>query len=381
MQSLMPPIDSSDNLFHNGNPLTGEKGTIVTAGWLNDTQSAIRSVQSEIISVIEAAGMTVNAEESDQLLSALNQIFKLGDKQDKNDNLTAFSGLAGSADKLAYFTAAKTLNLATLTSAGRSLISQANSAAMLGYLGLGSGLTGVSGAARNASMIITAASATATFNADELIVETSAGIQYRLSAFSKSVNLATTGAGGMDTGSVPASGFVGLYAIYNPTSGTSALLAVNGSAQLSEIYTGANMPAGYTASALLTVVPVASSQFKICVVQGRNVYMQPVTMISTTSTVTNSQMSITGAAPLNASVLDGIISLSSTAAGTTSVTLSPSSTLIGPRQYASYSQANTGALCPFSSIVVATKGVLYLSTSNATSGTATYIVTCTGYTI
>lgn len=357
------------NGFTGGNPQTGQLPTALD-------QDFFDALQEELCSVIEGAGMNPVKGSNGQVLAALKALL-----QPLNDNLSAFAGLTGAADRLPYFTAAKTLNLATITAAGRSLISQANANAMLGYLGLGSGLTGITGSSRNALMTISAASATATFNADELIVETSAGIQYRINSFSKSVNLATTGAGGMDTGTAPASGFVGLYAIYNPTTGASALLAVNGATLLSEVYSGANMPAGYTASALMTVVPVSSSQFKICVVQGRNVYIQPSTMISTTSTVTSSQVSITGAAPLNASVLDGLISLSSTAAGTTSVTLSPTNSLVGPRQFAAYSQANTGALCPFSSIVIATKGVLFLSTSNATSGTATYIVTCTGYTV
>ncbi|MGM7734429.1 phage tail protein, partial [Yersinia enterocolitica] len=73
-------------------------------------------------------------------------------------------------------------------------------------------LTGVVGTSRNAKMSITAASSTATFTADELIVQTAlGGLQYKLSSFSKTINLATTGVGGMDTGTVPANGFVALY--------------------------------------------------------------------------------------------------------------------------------------------------------------------------
>lgn len=73
-----------------------------------------------------------------------------------------------------------------------------------------------------------AASATVTFSGDQIVVGTSlSGLQYVLGSFSKTINLATTGAGDMDTGSAPASGYVALYAIYNPTSGASALLATN----------------------------------------------------------------------------------------------------------------------------------------------------------
>ncbi|EOI7396797.1 hypothetical protein OZ713_004150, partial [Yersinia enterocolitica] len=122
-------------------------------------------------------------------------------------------------------------------------------------------LTGVIGTSRNAKMSVTAASSTATFTADELIVQTAlGGLQYKLSSFSKTINLATTGVGGMDTGTVPANGFVALYAIYNPTTQISALLAVNASSVVApEVYGGSNMPAGYTASALVSVLPTSSS--------------------------------------------------------------------------------------------------------------------------
>ncbi|HHA3806998.1 TPA: hypothetical protein ACOCPI_004353, partial [Yersinia enterocolitica] len=118
-------------------------------------------------------------------------------------------------------------------------------------------LTGVVGTSRNAKMSVTSVSATATFTADELIVQTSiGGRQYKLTSFSKTINLATTGVGGMDTGTVPANGFVALYAIYNPTTQISALLAVNASSVVApEVYGGSNMPAGYTASALVSVLP------------------------------------------------------------------------------------------------------------------------------
>ena len=48
-------------------------------------------------------------------------------------------------------------------------------------------------------MSIATASATATFTADEIIVETAlGGTQYRLSSFNKTINLGVVGAGGMD---------------------------------------------------------------------------------------------------------------------------------------------------------------------------------------
>jgi hypothetical protein len=67
----------------------------------------------------------------------------------------------------------------------------------------GSG-AGIVGGARNAKMSVATASATATFTASELLVETALGGQaFKLANFSKTINLATTGAGGMDTGTAP----------------------------------------------------------------------------------------------------------------------------------------------------------------------------------
>jgi hypothetical protein len=81
-------------------------------------------------------------------------------------------------------------------------------------------ISGVIGQVRNLAMSITAASTTTTLTADEIIVETALGaLRYCLANFNKTINLATTGAGGMDTGSAPANGFVTVYTGYNPTTG------------------------------------------------------------------------------------------------------------------------------------------------------------------
>lgn len=77
MQNLMPPINTPDNLFHDGNPLTGEQGTIVTAEHLNNEQSAIRNIQSEILSVMTDSGITPESDNQHQLLDALKLIIGL----------------------------------------------------------------------------------------------------------------------------------------------------------------------------------------------------------------------------------------------------------------------------------------------------------------
>ena len=170
--------------------------------------------------------------------------------------------------------------------------------------------------ALNIFMSIPTASASATLTADTVTLNTTLGGQtYQIALFSKAINLATTGAGGMDTGTAPVSGYVALYAIYNPAAGTSALLATNAtSVAASEVYAGANMPAGYTASALLSVTGTnASSQFRPIFQRGRKVSFDAINVL--TSVLNQSSfvsLSMAVAVPLNA------ISCSGTTQGTSS---------------------------------------------------------------
>ncbi|MEI9579427.1 hypothetical protein [Enterobacter asburiae] len=133
MRPLMPPVQTPDNLFHDGNPLTGELGTIVDAEHLNNEQAAIRDTQSELIAILTAAEMAPEST-AGQLLSALNKLYA-----PFNDTLGALASLVGGANTLPYFTAANTANLTALSSIGRDIIGKASVADVLTYLGLGDG--------------------------------------------------------------------------------------------------------------------------------------------------------------------------------------------------------------------------------------------------
>lgn len=135
MRPLMPPVQTPDNLFHDGNPLTGELGTIVDAEHLNNEQAAIRDTQSELIAILTAAEMAPEST-AGQLLSALNKLYA-----PFNDTLGALASLVGGANTLPYFTAANTANLTALSSIGRDIIGKATVADVLKYLGLGTAAT------------------------------------------------------------------------------------------------------------------------------------------------------------------------------------------------------------------------------------------------
>lgn len=265
------------NGFTRGNPQTGVSATALDDDYFD-------AVQEELAVVVEAAGITLK-------------------KTDRAQVLAAIKLLIGSETNTKYLKVAS--NLAEIKAAGAAAVSAA-----LTNLGLSdaahlSQLTGVIGTSRNAKMSVTAASSTATFTADELIVQTAlGGLQYKLSNFSKTINLDTTGAGGMDTGTVPANGFVALYAIYNPTTQISALLAVNASSVVApEVYGGSNMPAGYTASALVSVLPTSASQLAPVIQQGRRVSIVGASILSGSGAPSSLAAITVSAVPLNTTLI------------------------------------------------------------------------------
>ncbi|QLU67970.1 phage tail protein [Citrobacter freundii] len=215
-------------------------------------------------------------------------------------------------------------------------------------------------------MSVAAASATATFSADELIVEDSVGRQYRVTSFSKVINLATTGAGGMDTGVVPATGFVALYVIYNPTTGTSALLAVDTTSTTApEIYGGANMPAGFTASALVSIWRVASGKFIVGEQRGRDISIIDVNAVTTTTTSPLTAISVASAIPKNAKSVAGWAGTQSTGPSTTqSIRIAGSVQIVGMRLI----QVNsaTAINAPYTLPILTEQTIYY---SNETAGT------------
>jgi len=178
----------------------------------------------------------------------------------------------------------------------------------------------VAGSILNLLMSVTAASASATLTADEIILETALGGSVKkLSSFNKTINLATTGAGGMDTGTAPVSGFVGLYAIYNPTTDTAALLAVNASTSKPAIYGGANMPSGYTFSALISVWPTnGSGQFVVGLQVDKKIgLLSAIAADHVVIAGTYTSISISALVPANAKSINGTMQVEALSSGAT----------------------------------------------------------------
>ncbi|MBB2400582.1 MULTISPECIES: phage tail protein [unclassified Escherichia] len=71
MQNLMPPVNTPDQLFHDGDPTQGIEGTIVYAEYMNNHQAATRDLQQEVINVLKEAGVNPDPKKQNQLVEAL----------------------------------------------------------------------------------------------------------------------------------------------------------------------------------------------------------------------------------------------------------------------------------------------------------------------
>ncbi|AMO47633.1 RNA polymerase beta [Enterobacter sp. FY-07] len=284
------------NGFTAGNPQTGTPATDLDEAFFD-------MLQEELAGVVEASGAVLDKTKHNQLLTAL-----------------------------------KALLLSRANPFGDIKADGAAAVALaLSNLGLKEAATGVGvvGSSRNARMNIAAASTTATFTADELIVSTALGGKvYRLSNVNKTINLAITGVGGMDSGAAPSNGFVAVYTIYNPTTDTDGLLGVNATAAaVPEICASANIPAGYIASALVAVLPVSSLQFSAASVAGRNVSIVGVSVLSGNGAPGSLVALSMSGVPYNAVSLDMVITAGLITADTTgSIEIAPASNLVGARR-------------------------------------------------
>ena len=245
---------------------------------------------------------------------------------------------------------------------------------------------GIVGSARNLRISIGVPSTSTSMTADEVIVEANlGGVRYCLANQNRTINISTVGSGGMDTGSAPISGYVGVYLIYNPTTTTSALLGVNATASvLPLVYGGANMPAGYTASALISVWPTnGSGQFTTGIQLDRELGI-PVTNVLNTSTVQASLTSFSASAgvPRNAITCRGDFTIGSSVAGAGATVVLAGSAIELGRVAAGTTSPTGGAVtvASFPNINITVAQTLYYRAS-VSAGALTLVVGISGYTI
>lgn len=244
---------------------------------------------------------------------------------------------------------------------------------------------GATGTLVRAYMPVGVASTTAQFNASEIIASNPSGLVYRLRNFSQTINLATVGVNGMDTGLAPISGYVGIYAIHNPTTGAVGLLAVDATAAApSMIYSGGSMPAGYTASALVSIWGTnASRQFVIGQQIGREIVIQAATTFSFSAVQASlTPFSIAGAVPKGALSCRGDFSLIvNTANAVANLVVTPANFEVGrvPMNIA-IPVVGVAQVIPIPPILIFTDQTLYYR-SGVSAGTINGSVSITAYTI
>jgi len=241
----------------------------------------------------------------------------------------------------------------------------------------------IPGDMRGAKMSVATASSTATFTADQVVLEDVSGKTYRLRNFSQTINLASAvkGLGAMDFGPAPINGYVALYALYDRETKLRGAMAVDVTAGVAPDVCAGVIPPGYTASALVSVWPTnASGQFGAGLQLGNQVdLVAPQHVLSTTSQNDLTSLSIASAVPKNAKTCKGYLSIAASASTTASLVLTASTTI-----QAGQTQLNVGVPVSatfyesFYGVMIGTaQGIAYSTTGLS----CTFGVGITGYTI
>lgn len=220
------------------------------------------------------------------------------------------------------------------------------------------------------------ASPTITCTADQLVLAPALGSATTiLSNYSQNFSGTTIGAGGMDTGSVPASGWLCLYAISGPA-GTS-ILGTNCTMSSGTIYSGSHLPAGYNSSVLLAPLPTTgSSTIAAVYVRGRHADEANLTALNTTSPAGSpTSLGISCCAPPNALEVSGTLSAFTSTSNQTALLVGATSALLGLKELAP-SSANAFAIdAPFDVDITIPQTIFY----ETQPYTGTYEIFISGY--
>jgi len=219
------------------------------------------------------------------------------------------------------------------------------------------------GAARNLRMSLPAAASVATLTADQLIVEQPGVGQYKLANLSLSINLTVTGAGGMDSGAAPVNGSVGIYVIYNPELRVAKLLGINAtSSSAPDVYAGTSMPAGYSASALVSVWQTDANRLMNTGIQHqRSISIAQTIVLENGLSMLPTPISLASVVPRNAKTVGGYVHYIGSAdfPGGGSLGLSSDVTEVGLKACGIGGIVGLGVLSPFSDLVMTTPQTIF----------------------
>jgi hypothetical protein len=410
--------------FRNSNLPLGVAATDFNADWPNN-------LQEEVARVVEAAGIALDGTVFTQLLQAIrsNAVLIGADAGVANASVLSFTmEIAALADGMVlWFKAAATntgpttLNVSGLgakavvgggqvalqggeiVANGRCMVIwsaplnsfilvECTGAALQVAPGTKSGhaaqvaqVAGVVGSVRNFRAAQTVASASLVITADEVVVQSAlGGSRLCIPGFNKTLNVGTVGAGGMDIGAAPVSGWVALYAIGNPATGANHVLGVNATAAVApEVYGGASMPVGYTHSALIGVWPTtAAGLLAVARQTDREVYYYRSIYNGAGTSSVFTLLSIAGAVPKNAVRWKGNTAMAASGDGGISTAVCPTALGQGTPGYVaqqSYAAANTTVGGTYPDCLILTPQTTYFATSN-NAGVGTFTINCYGFT-
>jgi hypothetical protein len=239
-------------------------------------------------------------------------------------------------------------------------------------------VSGLVGQVRNLRAWQSTAAGTLAFTADEIIVETAlGGLRYCLPSFNQTVSTSNTNLIGGVVGAALTTGFAGIYAAYNPTTGAQGIFAVNANALVPNV--AVSPPTGWVATGLISVWPCTATNFGVAYQSDRNVSTLANSFpVSAAASLTS--ISIASAVPVNAKACNGYLILGSTAATSATFYLASSAGGIGQIEPIAFSSAGaTSNSSAYSGLqIIATQTIFYTAT-NAT-GTPTFSIQVCGYT-
>ena len=210
-------------------------------------------------------------------------------------------------------------------------------------------------------------------SANGIVVQNASGGTTRLTTVSVTISTLTTGANGLDTGTVAASSFYAAFVIFNPgTSTTAGLLS------LSE--TNPALPSGYTYSARVGVVATDGSANLMRSIQLGKRFQYVVSAsvttayppIGTTTSATLASMSVTTTVPTSNSI--AVIHLFAGNSTTGTIAISPNN-LTSPTSLT----VNPSPLAVSSGISLAGSFILEAAAIYAATSTGTLSVFCVGW--
>lgn len=300
------------------------------------------------------------------------------------DSATYVMQLAGSHTNTAAINAFQIIpSTGSFTSGTAFLYAVQNTNATGSGGGTGFTTAGVVGDARN-FVCSRATTTTLTITASEAIVKLAPGSSAWLVAnLSKTLNFGTTGINGLDTGAIAASKFYGIYIIYNPTSNLfNTLASLN-------LTTPTTLPSGYTAYALMAVVPTNSSaQIRAGYnAFGRTCSFQEINIVTGHATVSSlASLSVAAAVPSIAKSVNGVMgNTSGIVSGYTTIGVASDASGTGAQNEVPVATGSTifspyHSCAAFMNLQLITPQTIYWAGA-ASDGSSTLRLGVTGYTI